>query len=681
MPSLFCEDCKSPVQWTAPGCAACGALFREIRCAACKYVGGVEKFPQYRCPRCGKEKFLTISRVDEAAADDVGNEAFVGDGALEDDIERSFKESGPKRPEPLKRIRAPESDKSTKPKEPADRATAPSEMKRDEPRPVLKRKKWRTEPDESESEADEKSPRKPSEAAEESPQAVEEAPRRSVRQQPVESVRPRRFHLELSPKSQQILRLSAIALPVLVVVVIAIVWLGGSGRGRPRRHNDTLATGVDPGTLEAEATRLYEAAVAYYRAGQTEQSLGALQEVVNRYPLTGVAGQARDAMDRIARGEAPFGDQGTQNSLAPSPESNQPPPNAPAEKTAEKRKPAIGIPIQPPPAAQPPPDAPDENVIIGSAPRDPRAPPPGSQLAKSDAKPRQLPPGFEAVSAAGVHSSGWAIEIRSVKDGTHMMLVPAGEFEMGNDGGDQNLRPAHRVALKTYYIDRFEITLGQYKRFLQQRQLEGNAYAPLSAAALAAVPTDRHPVVGVAWRDANAYAETTGKSLPSEAQWEKAARGSDARRHPWGNDQPMWEKPRVPKQLDRVGSFTWDVSQFGCYDMAGNAWEWCADWYDQNYYASSPHEEPEGPKTWLPPVQFTDPEKTLRGGSVDWIVAWRAPCGINEAPLNVGFRCVLNVERIPTLPPPPPVTASAPPPPAVQRQPAQSRVPPGGYKF
>jgi formylglycine-generating enzyme required for sulfatase activity len=292
---------------------------------------------------------------------------------------------------------------------------------------------------------------------------------------------------------------------------------------------------VDAGALEAQAAALYDAAVQYYRSGQTEQAVMTLQQIVSQFPLTSVGAQARAALDRSAQGQPLFeglvADSTSDSaSLAQSPPPATPPP-------AEKKKPFVGIPTTPRSATQSrPADSPDENLIAGAAPRLPGAPPQGSTLAKSDVKPRPLPTGFEAVESAGVHSTGWPIEIICLRDSSHMMLVPEGEFEMGNNTGEPNAAPIHRVKLKAYYIDKFEVTLLQYKHFLEQRRLEKTPYRELSQAALSAVSSDRHPVVGVAWRDANAYAEWSGKSLPTEAQWEKAARGTDRRLFPWGEE-------------------------------------------------------------------------------------------------------------------------------------------------
>jgi formylglycine-generating enzyme required for sulfatase activity len=121
-----------------------------------------------------------------------------------------------------------------------------------------------------------------------------------------------------------------------------------------------------------------------------------------------------------------------------------------------------------------------------------------------------------------------------------------------------------------------------------------------------------HPIVNVSWVDAKAYCDWARVSLPTEAQWEKAARGVDGRKYPWGNE---WDPGKCvnsvggnrPGSTTSVGSILSGASPYGVLDMAGNAWEWCADWYDPNYYKMAPERNPTGP----PSGQF----RALRGGS------------------------------------------------------------------
>ncbi len=196
------------------------------------------------------------------------------------------------------------------------------------------------------------------------------------------------------------------------------------------------------------------------------------------------------------------------------------------------------------------------------------------------------------------------------KDGAPLVLVPAGPFPMGVPPGDRDggrdEYPRHEVTLDAFYIDKFEVTNGRYLEFVratahrvpqhptkQNRNLWEGSLMPESIA-------DR-PVVNVDWYDAEAYCTWAGRRLPTEAEWEKAARGGDDRRFPWGNVEPTHKHLNFnqhwvgEKTLMPVGSYEAGKSPYGAYDMAGNVWEWVADWYDMRYYEKSPEKNPKGP--------------------------------------------------------------------------------------
>jgi formylglycine-generating enzyme required for sulfatase activity len=218
-------------------------------------------------------------------------------------------------------------------------------------------------------------------------------------------------------------------------------------------------------------------------------------------------------------------------------------------------------------------------------------------------------------------------------DGAVMVFILAGEFIMGsNDGGDDE-KPQHRVTLDGYWIYKHEVTVAQYRKFC-------NATGRQMPDAPSWGWKDNHPIVKVTWHDATAYAQWAGVRLPTEAEWEKAARGTDGRKYPWGNE---WDASKCnngetgPNQTTPVGSYPQGVSPFGVHDMAGNVWEWCADWYDRNYYHSAPSKNPTGPSS--------GDYRALRGGSwLDFVNLCRAALRNNFAPADrsiyVGFRCV-----------------------------------------
>lgn len=178
--------------------------------------------------------------------------------------------------------------------------------------------------------------------------------------------------------------------------------------------------------------------------------------------------------------------------------------------------------------------------------------------------------------------------------GHPLVFVPAGEFSMGSDESEYEYeRPVHGVFLTEYWIDQFPVTNAQFAQFVQATgyQAQGNWRSEFR------VGKERHPVINVTWDDACAYGNWCGKHLPTEAQWEKAARGTDGRRYPWGN---TWDHNKCNvsgRGTTPVDAYPKGVSPYGCQDMIGNVSERVADWFDQNYYGVSPHDNPLGPAT------------------------------------------------------------------------------------
>lgn len=161
-----------------------------------------------------------------------------------------------------------------------------------------------------------------------------------------------------------------------------------------------------------------------------------------------------------------------------------------------------------------------------------------------------------------------------------MVLVAAGEFTMGSNAGFKNEVPERKVKLKAYYIDKYEVSNKDYKKFTDatSRTVPKHWVNGMYNA-----NEENCPVVNVSWDDADAYAKWAGKRLPTEEEWEKAARYTDARKYPWGN---QWDETKCnsynylgKNSLKPVNSYPEGKSMYGCYNMGGNAWEWTSDWY------------------------------------------------------------------------------------------------------
>ncbi len=182
----------------------------------------------------------------------------------------------------------------------------------------------------------------------------------------------------------------------------------------------------------------------------------------------------------------------------------------------------------------------------------------------------------------------------SPKDGMELVYVPAGNFIMGLNGLPMDQEPEHEVYLDAYWIDRSEVTNAMYRLCVQAKVCSSpdwDKYYPYEQ-------FQEYPVVYISWTQAREYCEWAGRRLPTEAEWEKAARGTDARIYPWGNNEPtsdLLNFARINGDIMAVNSYPQGVSPYGVMDMAGNAWEWVADWYDAHYYSISPQDNPTGP--------------------------------------------------------------------------------------
>jgi formylglycine-generating enzyme required for sulfatase activity len=285
-----------------------------------------------------------------------------------------------------------------------------------------------------------------------------------------------------------------------------------------------------------------------------------------------------------------------------------------------------------------------------------------SKGAGADWSSRPTAPEF-GTNLATVRPATVALEATIVHptDGALMVLVPIGPFTMGTDDGDPDEGPAHSVVVGSFYIDVYPVTNGRYAQFLNEVKTHqddsGHLYLAIGtetpirmAGGLYVVQEglEDHPAAHVSWYGAEAYCLWSGKRLPTEAEWEKAARGADRRPYPWGSaspDQPDAEgNPRCnasgfATSTTPVDAFPNSGSPYGCFDMVGNVMEWCADWFQAGYYALSPRQDPVGP--------MSGSDRVCRGGCYHFD-AWsmRATYRINMDPAHLiqptGFRCAMN---------------------------------------
>jgi formylglycine-generating enzyme required for sulfatase activity len=240
------------------------------------------------------------------------------------------------------------------------------------------------------------------------------------------------------------------------------------------------------------------------------------------------------------------------------------------------------------------------------------------------------------LSSLGKNSRGYQ-EYRRKMDGAVVVQIPRGEFLMGNKETERNPLE-HKVYVSDFLIDKTAVTFGQYKRFLMATE----GMLPPSVPYWGVL--DDHPAVFVNWDEAKSYCEWAGGRLPTEAEREKAARGTDRRKFPWGAEEPSPElsvnrRSWGLKATETVGTHPKGASPYGALDMGGNVWEWCSDWYDEKYYEVSSGGDPKGPRTGS--------GRVVRGGSWDSRPdVLSASCrswghrGYREG--DFGFRCAMD---------------------------------------
>ncbi len=222
-----------------------------------------------------------------------------------------------------------------------------------------------------------------------------------------------------------------------------------------------------------------------------------------------------------------------------------------------------------------------------------------------------------------------------------MVFVPAGNFIMGDNSGDPDEKPVHTIFTDAFWIGKYEVTNSLYRRCVEagKCQLPNSVSSSTRESYYSNTQYDNYPVIHIYWNQANTYCLWVGKRLPTEAEWEKSARGNDRRIYPWGD---TFDAKRLNSaQGERgdtvaTGTYLDGKSPFGIMDLAGNVWEWVADWYDESYYKTSPARNPRGPSSGR--------LKVIRGGGWDTSsnhvrVTNRGSDDPFAHYYNLGFRC------------------------------------------
>lgn len=235
-------------------------------------------------------------------------------------------------------------------------------------------------------------------------------------------------------------------------------------------------------------------------------------------------------------------------------------------------------------------------------------------------------------SAADSLPAGWKTQINPT-DGAEMVFIPAGEFQMGCDSCSADERPAHSVKVDGFWIYRKEVTCEQFGKFVAATKYRSGRKADYYLQP----ERSKLPAFGTSWLDAEAYCRWAGMRLPTEAEWEKAARGPEGFLFSYGNAFDPQQANAFSQGLMEGGGY--GPNGYGLFDMSGNVWEWCSDWYDPAYYQHASNDNPTGPQRGT--------ERVLRGGSWSNLpecsrATFRYRYFANMRSPVYGFRCARN---------------------------------------
>jgi sulfatase modifying factor 1 len=397
--------------------------------------------------------------------------------------------------------------------------------------------------------------------------------------------------------------------------------------------NSTSASNT-PSDVESEARIMLDNAKQADKLGKVKAAVNLLNRLFKAYPNTAAGREAQAAIEHYRQNKPLFGGDTPQlagdtlkaPATGPKIATGPTPPNSPTSPTS----PSIASNAKPGPDVKKPPDGPS-NVQTSITP-------PGPTIAI-----KPLPVGYRPNYDFPIHPSGWPTRIRADQDGGELVLVPGGIFDMGREDGEVQEAPVHRVGMSPYYIDLHEVTVHQYAIFLKSSGRSLEAIKKSAVKGVDPAKLDDYPMVNVSFKEAKAFCEWAKRSLPTEAQWELAARSTEGRISYWNEQLPRPDPAKGTRVMEPVMSLPTDVSAYGAFDLGANAWEWTSEFYDSQYYKSSQFRnvvnDPPGPKESKTKIFSI----TVKGGSKSGILTWREGKKPESREPYLGFRGALTI--------------------------------------